>query len=40
MRDKISHKYWQVDLEILGKVIQKDIPFLKITIVDIIDNLS
>jgi len=40
MRDKLTHKYFGVDLEILWQVVKKDIPELKPLIQKIFENMK
>jgi uncharacterized protein with HEPN domain len=40
MRDKLIHEYFGIDLEILWKAAQKEIPVLKQPIQDVLDSLE
>jgi len=38
MRDKLSHAYFEIDMDVLWKTIQRDIPQLKILISKIVED--
>jgi len=40
MRDKLSHQYWKVDLEVIWKVVEDNLPELKVMIIQVIQDFS
>ena len=40
MRDKLTHQYWRVDVEVVWKAVIKDIPQLKLTISEILEDMQ
>ncbi|NER93391.1 MAG: DUF86 domain-containing protein [Symploca sp. SIO1B1] len=40
MRDKLSHQYWKVDLEVIWKVVEDNLPSLKVMITQVILDFS
>ncbi|NES23851.1 MAG: DUF86 domain-containing protein [Symploca sp. SIO3E6] len=40
MRDKLSHQYWKVDLEVIWKVVEENLPELKVMIIQVIQDFS
>lgn len=40
MRDKLVHEYWAIDEQMIWQVIVKELPYLKSTIMNLVENLS
>jgi uncharacterized protein with HEPN domain len=40
MRDKLIHDYFNTDIEIIWKAVQEDIPFLKSSIANVLEDLK
>jgi uncharacterized protein with HEPN domain len=40
MRDKLVHEYWAIDEQMIWQVIVKELPDLKSTIMNLVENLS
>jgi uncharacterized protein with HEPN domain len=40
MRDKLIHDYFNTDIEIIWKAVQEDIPLLKISIANVLEDLK
>ncbi len=40
MRDKLAHQYWQIDVEVIWKTVNNDLPILKRMILEILTELQ
>lgn len=40
MRDKLIHEYFGVDIDVLWKTVQQDLPKLKVLILKVVDELK